>query len=143
MALLTVAPIAAAQETRATISGVVLDPSGAAIPNVRITLTEIRTAVKASATSDSVGNYIIPFLPPGEYEIQAEVAGFQSLVRKGIRLAPSDHPVLDLKMEIVRFEGQATQFPDLQKNQRLGTRKFRRYVACPPNCPMENRWWRC
>ena len=91
-ALLIIAPIAAAQESRATISGTVLDPSGAAIPNVRITLTEIRTGVKTSATSDSVGNYNIPFLPPGEYEIQAEVAGFKSFVRKGIRLCLERSP---------------------------------------------------
>jgi hypothetical protein len=114
IALLIIAPIMAAQESRATIIGVVLDPSGAAIPNVRITLTEIRTGVKTFATSDSAGSYVIPFLPPGEYEIQAEVAGFKSFVRKGIRLASSDHPVLDLRMEIGQVSESVTVIAEAQ-----------------------------
>jgi hypothetical protein len=89
-----------AQDTRATISGTVLDPSGARIPNASITLTETRTGVKTPAASDTVGSYSITFLPPGEYEIRVEVAGFKSFVRRGFRLASSDHPVLDIRMEI-------------------------------------------
>ncbi len=91
---------AAAQESRATISGTVIDPAGAAIPGVNITLTEVRTGVKTLALTDSVGNYSIPFLPPGEYEIKAEYSGFKSFVRKGIVLGSSDHPVLDVHLEI-------------------------------------------
>ncbi len=97
--------VAVAQDVRATISGTVLDPSGAAIPNASIVVTEVRTGVKTMATSDSVGSYSIPFLPPGEYEIKAEVAGFKTFVRKGIQLASSDHPVIDLMMEL----GQASE----------------------------------
>ena len=44
-----------AQESRATISGVVTDPSGAAIPNAKITVTEIRTGIKNSTVSDASG----------------------------------------------------------------------------------------
>jgi hypothetical protein len=101
LALFTLMPRPAdAQDTRATISGTVLDPSGARIPSAAITLTETRTGVKNPAASDSIGSYNITFLPPGEYEIRVEVAGFKSFVRRGIRLASSDHPVIDIRMEI-------------------------------------------
>lgn len=90
----------AAQDTRATISGTVVDPSGARIPNAAITLIETRTGVKTPATTDSVGSYNITFLPPGEYEIRVEVTGFKSFVRRGITLASSDHPVLDIRLEL-------------------------------------------
>jgi len=119
ISLLIIAPVVAAQESRATIGGTVLDPSGAAIPNVRITLTEVRTGVKTFATSDSVGHYNLPFLPPGEYEIQAEISGFKTFVRKGIRLASSDHPVLDLKMEIGQVSESVTLVAELFLRDRL------------------------
>src|SRR5215467_15689569 len=79
-----------AQETRATISGSVADTSGAAIPGVTITATEVRTGVKTSTISDETGRFNIPFLAPGEYAVSAELAGFHSFVRRGIRLATGD-----------------------------------------------------
>jgi Carboxypeptidase regulatory-like domain len=46
---------ARAQTVNATISGVVTDPSGAAIPNVAVTLTAVSTGAVAQTTSDSSG----------------------------------------------------------------------------------------
>src|SRR6266404_3770205 len=96
---------AAAQETRATISGVVVDPTGAAIPGAKIAITEVRTGVVTRAISDAAGQYNVPFLPPGEYQLQAEASGFRKLVRRGVTLTSSDHPVIDLKLEV----GQAAE----------------------------------
>src|SRR5215468_4892632 len=89
-----------AQETRATISGSVTDTSGAAIPGVTITVTEIRTGVKTATIADETGRFNAPFLAPGEYEVSAVLAGFRSYVRRGIRLATGDHPILDIKLEV-------------------------------------------
>src|SRR5438876_11726360 len=69
LAITLLTTLAAAQETRATISGAALDPSGAALPGVKITVTEVRTGLKVSTTSDAAGQYNVPFLPPGEYQI--------------------------------------------------------------------------
>ena len=94
-----------AQETRATISGSVADTSGAAIPGVTITATEVRTGVKTSTIADETGRFNIPFLAPGEYQVSAELAGFRPYLRRGIQLATGDHPILDFKLEV----GQVTQ----------------------------------
>jgi carboxypeptidase family protein len=89
-----------AQESRATVSGVVTDPSGAAIPNARITATEVRTGVKSSTVSDGAGQYTLPFLPPGQYEIQVEEQGYRPFVRKAVQVNSGDHPVIDATLQI-------------------------------------------
>src|SRR5580698_6432731 len=61
-----------AQETRATISGAITDSTGAAVPNVKVVATETRTGSTASSVSGFSGQYTIPFLAPGHYEVQAE-----------------------------------------------------------------------
>jgi len=97
--------VASGQETRSTISGTVTDPAGAAIPGANVTVTEVRTGVQTPTKTDATGHYNIPFLPPGQYQIEAEASGFRSFVRKGVTLASSEHPVIDVHLEV----GQATQ----------------------------------
>ena len=58
-----------AQEYRGTLSGAVTDPQGGAIPKAKITITEIRTGVKTTVESESSGDYTVPFLQPGDYQI--------------------------------------------------------------------------
>src|SRR5580692_1949590 len=72
-----------AQEFRATISGVVADPSGAVVPNAAITVTEVNTGSVSKTTSDAAGQYVVPFLAPGTYRVEAKAVGFQEIVRKG------------------------------------------------------------
>ncbi|HWB82591.1 MAG TPA: TonB-dependent receptor [Bryobacteraceae bacterium] len=89
-----------AQEYRATISGSVLDPQGAAIPKAAVVATETRTGTRTTATTESTGEYTIPFLAPGEYELTVEAAGFKRVVRRGLKLSAGEHPVLDIHMEL-------------------------------------------
>lgn len=98
--LLLCASMTFAQEARGTISGAVLDPTGAAIPNVKVSVTELRTGVVTATTSDSSGAYNLPFLPPGEYKLEATTTGFKQYVRGGIQLSASDHPIIDLKLQM-------------------------------------------
>lgn len=89
-----------AQEARSTISGGVFDPSGAPIPGVKITVKEVRTGVATSTASDAAGAYNIPFLPPGQYRVAASSSGFKEYVRDGITLSASDHPVIDINLQV-------------------------------------------
>jgi hypothetical protein len=94
-----------AQETRATISGAITDSTGAAVPNVKVVATETRTGSTASSVSGFSGQYTIPFLAPGHYEVQAESQGFKKFTRTGLEIGSGDHAVVDIVMQV----GEVTQ----------------------------------
>src|SRR5919109_1040897 len=75
-----------AQGATATILGTVTDTSGAAIPGTKIDVKNAGTGVAQSTVTNELGRYTVPDLQIGEYEIQAGLAGFQTVLRKGITL---------------------------------------------------------
>ena len=99
-ALLTTATLLSAQEFRGTFSGSVTDAQGAAIPKAKIVAIETRTNTKANAVSEATGEYTIPFLAPGIYNISAEAAGFKKYTQQGITLSAGEHPVVDIHLEV-------------------------------------------
>src|SRR5215470_4491810 len=88
------------QGATAAISGTVLDPTGAAIPGASITVKNLGTAFTQTVVSDDQGRYLAPDLPIGEYEVQGSLAGFQTVVRRGISLTVGSRPVVDLQLPI-------------------------------------------
>src|SRR5205823_9155156 len=76
-----------AQEFRGTFSGVVADPQGSPVANAKIVATETRTGTKSETVTDSAGQYTIPFLAPGAYDLSAELTGFKRYQRQGLGLA--------------------------------------------------------
>jgi hypothetical protein len=96
---------ALAQETRATLTGHVSDPAGETVPNAPIVITNMETGVTNTVKSNGVGDYTVPFLIPGRYEVKVAVPGFSSY----------DHPGLTLQTEqtvtenIVLKIGQVSQ----------------------------------
>ncbi len=69
---------ACAQQTLGGITGVVTDPSGAAIPNTTVTAVEDQTQLTRSQTTDSVGAYTFVNLPIGNYTLTFTHASFQT-----------------------------------------------------------------
>jgi hypothetical protein len=61
------------------IQGTVLDPTGAVIPNARITATNVATHVATSRTSSGAGVFTISPLIPGTYSLRVEASGFRAL----------------------------------------------------------------
>src|SRR5947209_14834990 len=76
----------AAQATSAEISGSVTDASGAVVPNVAITATNVETSTMQSTKSETNGDYVLTNLRPGNYTIMAEAVGFSKLVQSGLHL---------------------------------------------------------
>lgn len=99
-----------AQETRSTLTGHVADSSGAAIPHAQITITNIDTGVKTTAQSNGVGDYTVPFLPNGRYEVAATAAGFKAYDHKGLTLQTEQTVTENIKFEI----GDATEVVTVQ-----------------------------
>ncbi len=69
-----------AQVINATLSGTVTDATGALIPGVEITATQIETGVVSTATTNESGTYQFPSLQPGPYRVNVSLAGFQSQI---------------------------------------------------------------
>lgn len=89
-----------AQEFRSTISGRITDPSGAAVPGVKILATEKNTGAKSETTSGGEGEYSLPFLPPGPYTVTAEHGGFKKHSQEGINVGTNVRLAIDITMQL-------------------------------------------
>jgi len=97
--LLVVSPLMSQQNT-ATITGRVLDPTGAAVPGATVTATNVQTALSRSVVSDETGTYTIPLLQIGQYDVKGELPGFKTAVVSGVVLQVAQQARLDLKLEV-------------------------------------------
>jgi len=94
-----------AQDFRATLTGTVTDPSGAAIPNATVKATNIAVNATKEAKTTSEGVYTIPYLDPGVYVVEVSASGFQLMKRTDITLEVAMKLNLPIKMTV----GQMTQ----------------------------------
>jgi hypothetical protein len=96
--LLCLPVLASAQE--ATIVGTVTDPSGAVVPNVAVLITNVDTgAVRTLATNDA-GQYVVPGLLIGKYDLKAQASGFKVEEVKGVVLDVNDRIRVDFQMKL-------------------------------------------
>jgi hypothetical protein len=98
-ALLLTAPPAESQTT-ATLSGRIVDTAGGVLPGVTVTARQTETGLQRLIVSDAQGRYTMASLPPGTYDIRAELAGFRPLVRSGVTLTIAQSVVVDLTMAV-------------------------------------------
>ncbi len=88
------------QEFRASISGHIYDPSGAAIPGVKIQAVNVANNETTTATTDASGAYALPFLRPGNYKLTATATGFKQYVRENIILEIGKVAGIDITLEV-------------------------------------------
>ena len=105
LALLLFTGMAVAQEFRGTISGAVTDPTGAVVPGASVTVKEIHTGTTAETKSDADGQYVVPFLLPGDYTITVAMPGFQTTMHSAVSLESQGHPLVNMSMQV----GDTTQ----------------------------------
>jgi hypothetical protein len=75
------------QDTNASLSGTVTDPSGAVIPGANLKLTNEATGFQLSFVSNEAGEYTFRNITPGKYDLSVTATGFKSSLQKGIELA--------------------------------------------------------
>jgi outer membrane receptor protein involved in Fe transport len=99
-AVLALSFSAFAQVQNGQFEGTVLDPTGAAIANAKITVTSAATGLSVSTTTNSSGLYVVKELPIGSYKVTAEAPGFKTKSATGATINAGTISHVDLKMEI-------------------------------------------
>src|ERR1700704_2225270 len=92
--LLVVAAAPLFAQSTAAIVGVVRD-SGGVLPGAIVTVKNVDTGLTRSVPTGGDGAFRFPALPVGPYEIRAELSGFRTLVRSGVRLKVGEEGVVD------------------------------------------------
>jgi hypothetical protein len=92
--------VMSAQVNSSSISGTILDPSGAGVPSATVTLLNEQTGVRLTAKSTEAGNYLFAPLQEGKYTIQVETAGFKKTERPGLDLQIGDKLGVNVTLEI-------------------------------------------
>ena len=98
--LLLLQAAAIGQTYYGTLRGIVSDATGAAVPNVEVTVTNIETNVSQKFPSNDVGNYVAPNLIPGRYRVTVEHAGFKKFIVEDIEVVATGDRRVDVKLEV-------------------------------------------
>ena len=93
-----------AQAQSGTIVGTLTDQSGGVIPGANVKLVNDETQFTRTTTTNAEGQYVAYSVPTGTYTITVEQAGFQKLVRSGVRLTAADTVTIDLQLTLGSVE---------------------------------------
>jgi hypothetical protein len=104
--LLAAAAGVSAQEFRATVKGQVVDSSQAALPGATVSVRNQQTNEVATATTNTEGNYTIPFLKPGMYTLTVEMSGFQTHTRKDMTLEVGQTATINAQLGVAGLAEQ-------------------------------------
>src|SRR4051794_38865533 len=121
-----------AQAVYGSIIGTVTDPQGAAVPNAKVTVTDVRKGTTDTATTNDQGNYSVTHLIPDTYDVSVTAQGFKTTSSKSVTVSADSSSRVDLALalgstsEAVEVTAEAPQL----KNDRadIATTFNERYV---------------
>jgi len=127
-----------AQRNTGTIVGLITDPTGAAIPNATITVTNVDTGVIRTEVSENTGNYRVVSLSPGNYKVAAGAPGFATEVHAGITLEVDQDARVDFAMKVGKAAGESVTVTAgaplvTTENGELGTTLDAQQISDMPN----------
>ncbi len=93
------------QAVYGSVFGTITDPSGAAVPNAKVTVTNIAKGTFDTTTTNATGNYTVTHLIPDQYSLKVEAHGFKTAEQRPITVSADSAARLDMAMEI----GEVTQ----------------------------------
>jgi outer membrane receptor protein involved in Fe transport len=89
------------QEGTATLRGRVLDPNGAVLPSVTVSIANQQTGLnRRTSSTDESGNYVFASLTPGLYRISVEATGFKRSVKEDVKLDVGESQEFDFTLEV-------------------------------------------
>src|SRR5256885_3221350 len=97
--LILVMPFAAEAQFRSSIEGTVTDPSGAVVPEARVTLTNVDTGIVTVVQSNADGLFRFPSLAPGHYKVSATKQGFATVQQENINLVAEEIRTVPLALK--------------------------------------------
>ncbi|HZB45452.1 MAG TPA: carboxypeptidase-like regulatory domain-containing protein, partial [Pyrinomonadaceae bacterium] len=100
VAVLCLAVTASAQESRATLTGRVSDPTGASIPGASVSVRSQQTNIDVNVTTGDDGNYTVTPLQPGRYTVTVEAQGFKRAQSDIVELHTADKATFDVSLEV-------------------------------------------
>lgn len=101
----------AAQAVYGSITGTVFDPSGAAVPNAKVAITDLDRDVSYTTLTNESGNYSQTHLIIGRYRVRAEAPGFKSYIQEGVAVAVDSVTHVDMTLQT----GEITQTLDVKE----------------------------
>src|SRR5215472_1257448 len=122
---LVLAAVLSGQTDTAGLIGLITDPSGAAVAGAKVKLQSRATGAMREQTSNETGLYRFEILPPGEYELTVDAAGFKQFRDSGVRAPVAQISRLDAQLEVgsssESVEVQAAVSPLNTETATLGT----------------------
>jgi hypothetical protein len=122
--LLSLSWLAVAQSDRGVITGTVTDNSGAIVPAVQVTATQVATSIQFTAVSNSYGSYVLLNLPAGNYSLSFRKDGFKDLAETGLVLEAQHTIRKDVRLDIGSVTETitvSTETPVLELQSEVGT----------------------
>jgi len=100
--------LALAQTEKASLSGVVTDPTGAVVPHAQVVATERATNTQQSTTSNASGSYTLPLLNTGVYDVTATAPGFETARTSGVQLQVGSAVTVNFSLQLGSAQTEAT-----------------------------------
>lgn len=98
--LLSTAAMASAQPTTSAIAGRARDASGGPLAGVLVSARHLESGLVREATSGPSGDFVLPAVPVGAYDVSASLAGFRPLLQRGVTVVLGEPAVLALQLEL-------------------------------------------
>ncbi|MBI4481587.1 MAG: TonB-dependent receptor [Acidobacteria bacterium] len=106
LAFVSVLGTVAGQGITGTISGTVHDETGAVLPGVTVVVTNTDTGISRTLLTGEEGTFKATSLSPGNYTVRAELAGFRTEIREGIKITVGREAVVPLTLKIGEISEQ-------------------------------------
>ena len=108
LSLMVSSGVLLAQESRATLTGTVTDPQGAAVPGASVVAKYLATNIETKTQTEQAGLYVLPFLNPGTYSVTVTATGFKTEVNANLLLTIGERHQLDFKLSVGGVTEQVT-----------------------------------
>jgi hypothetical protein len=116
LAAFLMAGLAVAQVTKGSLSGTVVDPSGALVPGADVKIVEVSTGAVQKATSDASGNFRFNLITTGTYDVEVVKQGFAAALLRGMAVNPGVETALG---SIPLTVGRATEVVEVSGSVEL------------------------